>query len=239
MRSYFPLTDYDFYAYVLVGFLALICADYAFVDGIWLIYDVRWTVIYGIGVVLTAYILGQVISMLAALILEKWIVCRRFGPPRDYLLGARKTIPKLVGLINGLSASHNSPALPTAIAKKAIQNAASALGQEYRAFLANDTHTEEVFQFGYSVGRGREDTCRRLDRDRREYEFSRNLAFLSFFSGPILLFWPSGAYAPWLGIIIIALSVFMFVRFVRYFTSFHTQVIREAAFAHIKGTVPA
>jgi hypothetical protein len=235
MRSYFPFTDFDFYAYVLAGFLALVCFDYAFLDGAWLLHDVNWTIAYGAGVVASSYIAGQIVSMIASFTLEKQVVCKWIGPPREYLLGVRTNVPTLVRFINGLSASHISPTLPSAIATKAMQNAAVALGEQFEDFRGKDTRSEEVFQYGYAIGRCHEDTCRRLDRDRREYELSRNLALVSLVGGGLLLVFPRAAPESWPGPLLLLLSCFMLIRFVRYFASFHTQVIREAAFAHLKG----
>ncbi len=230
MRSTFPLTDYDFYAYVLTGVVALGVVDHAIFDGAYIIRWKHWSFQYGAAIVALSYIAGQLVSMVSGLLLEQLLLCRVLCPPREYLL--RVKVPsRWARWTAKLSGSHYTEALPESVADLAIGNAARALGHKVHEFRALADRSEQAFQYGYAVGRLSEDGCRRIDRDRREYEVSRNLCLVCLVSGPLLLMGPEQPSRSMLAGTALAVGAVMLIRFIRYFVSYHVQVLRAAAFA--------
>lgn len=147
MRPTFPLTDYDFYAYVLTGVVALGIVDHVFLAGNYIVDRDSWTIPYGVGLVVVSYIAGQLAPMVSALLLERLLVCRLLCPPREYLLGVR-TPNRWATLMAKLSTSHYIEPLPDRVIALATQNTARALGEGLGEFRRRLSRSEEVFQYG-------------------------------------------------------------------------------------------
>lgn len=228
MKTYFPLTDFDFYAYVLTGLAALVCVDYGRFQSHYILGHGGWSLAYGAGAVMAAFVVGLVVSLISGFVFEHMIACRVFGPPREFLLRVRRA-PRH-GILRRLSTSHYSRPLPAPIIRSALKHTAAELSEDLSRFRRKKDRSEIVFQFGYGRGRSQEDACRRMDKDRREYEVSRNLACVAAL-GVIFLIYPRLDQPDWWKALLAAgLSVVMFFRFIKYFTSYHAQVLRAAAF---------
>lgn len=81
-----PLSAYDIFAYLTAGFVLIGAADFAF-PGKWIL-DAELSVIQGFVWIVLAYVLGHVISAVAAPLIEDIFVERRLGYREDVLLGA-------------------------------------------------------------------------------------------------------------------------------------------------------
>lgn len=167
--------------------------------------------------------------MIATTLLEHSLFDRLVVRPSELMLGlaAPNSRDRILARFAG---THYLAALPTPIADRATANARAALQ------TTGEVSRESIFQYGYAVGRCSEDTCRRMDRDRREYEFGRNMTIVSLLSMIALLVkaWMEQnevAFAWSVGALLLA--GVMFTRYIRYYASFHSQVIRAAAFAKL------
>jgi hypothetical protein len=224
VRTYFPLTDFDFYAYVMSGLALLIALDYAY-PGSDLILKWDWTVPQGIALAAAGYVVGQVTALLSGWLLEHRLL-RKMKSPSGIMLGFDEA-GKLERLLRALTGTRYFERLSEPLVKSVKCNAARA----YRC-RPGELDRETIFQYGFAVARCSEDTCRRMDRDRRDYEFGRNMALVAFISGVALI----GRYAllhdnaaiSW-SVLALATSGAMFVRYVRYYTSYHSQIVRAAA----------
>jgi hypothetical protein len=227
MRSYFPLTDFDFYAYVVSGLALLVAFDYACpVPNQLLHWD--WTFVKAGVVVGVAYFTGQVAALLSTWLLEHWLL-KRLKPPAAIMLGMEEP-GKWDERVRSISGTRYLERLSPPVIAAAKMRAAEAL----RCSIG-ELDREAVFQFGFAAARCSEDACRRMDRDRREYEFSRNMAMVGMIAAPTIT---SGAIwmrdlsgAAWAFLAAVTSSI-MFVRYVRYYASYHSQVIRAAALPH-------
>ena len=235
MRGYFPFTDFEFYAYVVSGLVLLVTLDYS-CTAVDLLLHWNWQLEQAAVVIAISYVTGMIVAMLAASVLETQLF-KRTKRPSAIMLGyaAPGGWEKFLTISTGTSYFF-SP-LSDLLITKAKRNAAAALGCELEA-MDNKDRREDLFQYGFFVARRAEDSCRRIDRDRREYEFSRNMAVVSFISavalylrGVFRMEVPPMAWA----LAATLTSIIMFLRYVRYYGSFHSQVIRAAAFADLPG----
>ena len=228
MRGYFPFTDFDFYAYVVSGLILLVSLDYA-CPATDLMLHRNWSIVEGAVAIAAGYFTGLVAAMIATTLLEHSLFNRLVVPPSALMLG--RAIPtRRDRFLARFAGTHYLTALPTPIADRANDNARAALQ------ITGKASRESIFQYGFAVGRCSEDTCRRMDRDRREYEFGRNMTVVSLLSmiallakaaiegNEVALAWSIGA---------LLLAGVMFTRYIRYYASFHSQVIRAAAFAKL------
>jgi hypothetical protein len=224
VRNYFPLTDFDFYAYVMSGLALLIALDYAY-PGSDLVLKWNWTVPQGITLAAAAYVVGQMTALLSGWLLEHRLL-RKMKSPSGIMLGFDEA-GKLEQVLRAVTGTRYFERLSDPLVKSVKCNAAHA----YRC-QPDELDRETIFQYGFAVARCSEDTCRRMDRDRRDYEFGRNMALVALIGGIALmarfLLMHDNRAAFW-GALALATSGAMFVRYVRYYTSYHSQVIRAAA----------
>jgi hypothetical protein len=88
MRSLFPFTDYDFWAYISSGFVFLFALDHTLQSEIF--QRPTWTVVEGVIAVAVAYAVGHLLAGCAAAVLERRFVRRYLGRPSLLLLGVRE-----------------------------------------------------------------------------------------------------------------------------------------------------
>ena len=83
MDQKFPFTSYDFWAYLSAGFLLLFAIDQAMSTKL-LMRD-SWTVVQGVVAVSVAYVVGHLVASASSFLLEKMLVGRLLGYPRNVL----------------------------------------------------------------------------------------------------------------------------------------------------------
>lgn len=165
-----PFTTYDFWAYLSAGFLLLFCAD--FVAQTHLFSRESWTVVQGVVAVTAAYAAGQVIAQLSAFLLERLLVDKILGAPRDVLLGkarlwkpARRLMPR-----------YFEP-LP-AHTRAAIYDKAGA--------QPGDLSGETLFQIAFHPTRETAAVTGRLTNFLNQYGFCRNTALVALINAALL-----------------------------------------------------
>lgn len=80
-----PFTSYDFWAYLSAGSLLLFAVDQAL--GTALLARDSWTVVQAVVAVTFAYAMGQLIASMSSLLLERLLVGKLLGYPRNVLFG--------------------------------------------------------------------------------------------------------------------------------------------------------
>jgi hypothetical protein len=88
MRSFFPFTDYDFWAYISSGFVFLFALDHSL--QLTIFQRPTWTVVEGLIAVAVAYAVGHLLAGCAAAVLERRFVRKYLGRPSLLLLGVRE-----------------------------------------------------------------------------------------------------------------------------------------------------
>lgn len=86
MKDWFPLANYDFYAYLTAGMIVLAAFDYSFGAGA-LVARTEWTFPAGVFWAAIAYICGHLVAGPSSLFLEQLLVQKVLGDPTDVILG--------------------------------------------------------------------------------------------------------------------------------------------------------
>lgn len=85
MRTWFPFTDYDFYAYLTSGLILVATFDLAFFGGE-LVYQESWTFVQGVFWTIVCYLIGHVVAGLSSLILQQLAFSGLFLSPEAIVL---------------------------------------------------------------------------------------------------------------------------------------------------------
>lgn len=123
-----PFTVFDFFGYLAHGFIIIIAVDYAFFGNILIRSDI--TIIFGIYLILIAYVIGQIVANISAYIYERYLVNKLLGAPEIILLrknkikGMKKLFP---GYYDSIPQQISSMILKKAKAKAGIDSPGKAL----------------------------------------------------------------------------------------------------------------
>jgi hypothetical protein len=225
LKQWFPLTDYDFYAYLISGMLLIGAVDYTLAGGI-LVHKTQWTVAEGLFWVTIAYLVGHISAAPSAAFLEHFVARRLMDSPADVQLGLKER-GGFERFFAALFAPREYAPLTPPIRSKALERASDELG-EVRDGLTG----EAVFQAAFHPVRQTPDTVARLSAFLNQYGFSRNVAFASFVAS--ILFTIQAFEEPTrMHLLLLAaaavLSLGMFGRFIKFYAAYSADVIRTYA----------
>lgn len=222
MKSYFPFTDYDFYAYLTSGTLLLAVFDLVF-DSAKLLTRPSWTVVQVVAVVAAAYVTGHIVATFSQLIIERFVVSKLLTKPIQLQLGYTKAnlIEKLLGILVG---RYYEP-LTDDVRAKISAEARAALSKPADGALS----AEDVFQAGFRRSFSVEGARARIDGFLNQYGFCRNISFAALVA--LLLFcWQAYSVGGQESALLITAAavvfVAMFVRFIKFYAAFQAEVIR-------------
>lgn len=223
MKDHFPFTDYDFYGYLASGGFALAIGDYLFNNAAYLT-RADWTFAQIALCVAAAYVVGHLIAMLAQSVLETLVMNKALAKPMDIQLGFKhpSRLERMVGALVGRYYS----TLPNRTSEKILRIAASELDCAVEDF----SEGESIFLLGFKKSFSDEKLRHRIDDFRNQYGFCRNIAFVGLTATPLLI-WSAlcqGNNEAWgLAIVTALIFVGMFIRFVKFLSSFQAEVIRS------------
>lgn len=222
MKSWFPFTDYDFYAYITSGVIAIASVDYTIFGGI-LVNRTEWTVVQGVFWTMLSYLVGHITAGLSSFVLEQTITKRVFRSPSLILLGL--TSPRwFEKLFSSLFAREYAP-LPKPSREEIIQKLCSKL----QCNQANLTDAETMFHTAFSVARYEASSELRLNQFMNLYGLCRNVAF-AFVLASILLIWKFNSHpAPadgWLTAAAVIMAVGMYGRFLKFYSAYTRETFR-------------
>lgn len=222
MKQWFPLTDYDFYAYITAGMLLIAAADYTF-GGAVLVQRTEWTVVQLVFWGAVAYLAGQLAAGPSSSVLEHLVARRLMHPPVAVCPGLAERRRRERWAAALFAGREYSP-LPAQERKRIIDGAAAALGVP----PADVVDPEAVFGIAFRSARAVPDAAARMDQFRNLYGMSRNVAFVSFVGAVLLLarlcLTPSSRTA-WLLAGSLALGIGMFGRFLKFYAAFSREVL--------------
>lgn len=222
MKDWFPLTNYDFYAYLTAGMVVLAAYDHAFM-GSWLAQETHWTIVAGVFWAAVAYLLGQVLAIPSSALLELWLARRVLRPPSEILLGLQppRRRERFITTVCGAREYRPFPA-PNQICIR--QKIAEKLGVD-----AGTIDAEAAFQCAFPHARGVADTATRLDGFLNQYGMCRNVSLAAGVAAIFLAIaacrthdWRTTELAG--GAII--LSVGLFFRFIKFYAAYAREVFR-------------
>lgn len=224
MRSWFPLTDYDFWAYIASGAVALAAAFYS-ITGVNFLTQTSWPAPLVIACLLTAYFVGHALASMSMFLIEEQFARSFLSSPTTALLGRlpRSVVPKAV--VRVLAARYYA-SLPPLLASKVLAEVRKRAGGLPDEHLSDET----VFQVAYAATRENEDARQRADDFRNKYGFCRNMAMSAgvallllgarflYSAHPIDLALASAAFA---------LGYVMISRFLMFYANFAAEVLRS------------
>lgn len=167
-------SDYDVFAYIASGLVALALLDLALFTEF--IVGAEWTVAQGFLTIFGSYVLGQLLATPAAWFLESGFVRKVLGRPSDVLMGAR---PAQGG--RGF------------LAKTILGNYYTPLDSSVQARLSSImttqgiTSAESLFWLAFPEAKFEPVTYSRMSAFLNLYGFARNISFVLILGGGALL----------------------------------------------------
>ncbi|HEY1607555.1 MAG TPA: hypothetical protein VGF77_18355 [Allosphingosinicella sp.] len=221
MKNWFPLTSYDFYAYLTAGMVVLAAYDRGFM-GSSLAYQ-QWTVAGGVFWAAVAYLLGQIVAMPSAVLLEHLLARRFLRPPTDIILGLDRPRWR-ERIIARVSGAREYEPFPAANRTRILEKLGKALN-----VLPTAVEGEAAFECAFPHARSVADSATRLDNFLNQYGMCRNVSFASLLAAAILGLseWrihDSKTTAFAIGALILAIGLFL--RFVKFYAAYARELFR-------------
>ncbi|MDX7951763.1 hypothetical protein P7D22_11345 [Lichenihabitans sp. Uapishka_5] len=179
MREWFPLTDYEFYAFVASGMFLIAAVDYCYTGGV-LVGRTEWTVVQGVFWTVVAYVLGQICAAPSSAVVEFLLARVWLRSPATVALGIGKRRWR-EHVVAWLFANREYAPLSSAVQNRIKKAAATKLKVN-----VDDLDAEAVFQVAFPAARGQEDSAKRLDSFINSYGFCRNICFVAIIATPML-----------------------------------------------------
>lgn len=225
VKDWFPLAEYEFYAFVASGMLLIAALDYSFTGGT-LINRTDWKLVDGVFWTVVAYLTGQVTAGPSASLIEHLLVRRCLSVPADIQLGLRdRTITERI--LAACFAPREYAPLREPLRLKALERAAQQLGVGQ-----DQIDGEMVFQAAFHRARSVSDTVGRLNSFMNQYGMSRNICFVSLVAVGALtyrqLHTPTNQ-AAFVLVGAVVLAVGMFGRFLKFYSAYSCDVLRTYA----------
>lgn len=224
MKSWFPFTDYDFYAYLTSGMLLIAAVDLTFAGSV-LIDRSDWTGVQIAFWVAVAYLAGQLIAGPSSALLEHLLSRTILHAPVAISLGLLPVRGREL-IASALFAKREYAPLPEQVRRRVLAGAAKKLGVPD----AELSDAEAVFAVAFGVARQSTDCASRLDQFRNVYGFARNVSFVGLVAtaltaarllegaGDPRLKWACGAS--------VLLAVGMYGRFLKFYSGYSGEVWR-------------
>jgi hypothetical protein len=222
MKDWFPLTSYDFYAYLTAGMVTVAAYDHAFM-GSALATRSDWTIVAGVFWAAIAYLVGQIIAIPAAAIFEHGVARKFLRSPSEIILGL-KTMRRRERIIALISGAREYGPLPDANRRCTIGKLAAALDID-----ADRVRGEAAFQCAFPHARGVADSATRLDNFLNQYGMCRNVSFAALLAAVMLWVGRGTVCDPKTNMLAIAaliLSAGLFLRFMKFYAAYSREVFR-------------
>lgn len=221
MKSWFPFTDYEFYAYLTSGMLLIAAVDYTMTGGV-LVNRTDWTVVDGVFWGAMAYLAGHILAIPSAVLLEHFLARTILRPPVTVLLELkpRRWLERMIAWVFGI---REYRPMPYAVRSAINSKICNLLGVSQLA------DPEEAFQVIFPHARSVSDCATRLDTFINQYGFARNVSFAAICAA--ILLWREMTITPtpqlqWLLLGAIALAVGFFLRFIKFYAAYAAEALR-------------
>ncbi len=222
MKSYFPFTDYDFYAYLTSGALFLSVIDFAMNEAK-LVTLSDWTFVQIVVAVAASYVIGHILATLAQLLIETFIVSKVISKPITLQLGYDQ--PNVVErFIEVLVGRYYGP-LDEAVQEKVKNEARLVLSKT----MDDPLPAESVFQAGFRRSFSVNGARSRIDSFLNQYGFCRNISLVALLATIIFAWRAYCTEFPYENLLVFGsmlIFVGMFVRFIKFYSSFQAEVCR-------------
>lgn len=222
MKDWFPLTSYEFYAYLTAGMVLLAAVDRVFM-GSALAHEQHWTVVAGVFWAATAYLVGQIVAIPSSAVLEQLLARRIFHAPSAVMLGTKPQRVAEKALASAFGAREYAP-LPAASQQSVLGKVAKALNVAPAA-----VDEEAAFFCAFPHARSVADTATRLDTFLNQYGMCRNVSFACLVAAGLLV--PTALRTGAACDVALAagaalLAVGLFARFIKFYAAYSREVFR-------------
>lgn len=220
MNNFLRFSDYDLFAYISSGMLAMLISDLALETK--LVLGASWSVSEAVISVTGAYILGHLLAIPSASCLGQSLVHKILLPPSRVLLSDLTSIWRKF-LSRTILRGYYRPLDPAS--RLAVKRQASRDG-------VNPESGEELFWCAFTIAKKHEATYARMETFLKLYGFCRNIAFVAL-AGSIILAMSvvlsvgSGSTSPrltWAAIAFTA-GVGMLHRYLKFYRHYGLEVI--------------
>ena len=231
MKTWFPFTDYDFYAYLATGLTILFALDANLNDGKIILRD-TWPFIQIVFAISMSYVVGQLAAGFASIIFEHWLARKVLHPPTTILLCLKSSRWREKFVRNFIVGRYYEP-FPKPIRGIVLNGVAEATN----ITPADIKDPETVFQVAFPIARSIPDTVTRLDDFRKLYGFSRNMSFAGMIASGAFFF---NAHASddgqlfMIAVCITIASIMLCGRFLKFYSAYTAEVLRTYASARTK-----
>jgi hypothetical protein len=177
-----PLTDYDIFAYLMVGIAALAASD-LILRTRFLIRE-KWDFGIGTMVIIAAYVAGQIVAVPSEWVLGRLITHQWLQEPAQHLVVSKEEYKTFTASTEGFDAAcakhrRKYDGLFYETLLSYFQPLSCRLQENIRK-KEPDAEGRDLFSKAHTVARGDEYTRERLTTFSRLYIFSRNMSFVAF-----------------------------------------------------------
>jgi hypothetical protein len=230
MKDWFPLTNYEFYAFVSAGMLLVASVDYCLAGGV-LVNREEWSVVEVIFWTIVSYLAGHLCASASSIILEQFVTRQLLRSPTEIITGIsrRRWIDHAVSFL-AASRREYIP-LPEPLRRRLLSRVSSAVEHP-----ASELSAETVFETSFSAARANPDTAARLDQFLNSYGLCRNVSFVSFIGVALLARRYTANPNDQDLLLLISATVMafgMYGRFFKYYSAYTREVLR--IYANLNG----
>ncbi len=222
MKDWFPLTSYDFYAYLTSGMVVVAAVDRAFM-GSTLASHTDWKVVIAVFWAAIAYLIGHIVAIPSSAIFEHLIAKRVLRDPSAVVLGLQpqRFRERCFGTVVG--AREYEP-FPLDFRAGLVTKLARALN-----VTESNIQADAAFECAFTPARSIPDSASRMDSFLNQYGMCRNVSFASLVSTVLLTIMAcrTGDRTDVLlavGAGVLALGLFM--RFIKFYAAYTREVYR-------------
>lgn len=222
MKDWFPLTSYEFYAYLTSGMVVLAAADHAFMDSA-LAHETDWKVVIAVFWAAIAYLIGHIVAIPSSAIFEHLIAKRVLRDPSAVILGLQSQRWRELCFGTILGAREYEP-FPADYRLGILAKLARLLNVS-----ETDLQAEAAFQCAFTHARSNSDSAIRMDNFINQYGLCRNVSFASLIAAvflTILACRTGNGNDIALAVGAAILSVGLFARFIKFYAAYTREVFR-------------
>ena len=222
MKDWFPLTSYEFYAYLTSGMVVLAAADRAFM-GSTLASHTDWKVVIVVFWTAIAYLIGHIVAIPSSAIFEHLIAKRVLRDPSAVILGLQpqRFRERCFGTVVG--AREYEP-FPADYRAGIVTKLARALNVTEPSIQA-----DAAFQCAFTPARSIPDSAARMDSFLNQYGLCRNVSFASLIA-TVLLTILACRTGDRIDVLLAvgagALALGLFIRFIKFYAAYTREVYR-------------
>lgn len=213
MNVFDRLTDYDVYAHVAQGAVALAAADYVF--GTRFVLDADWTFADGFFVLIASYVVGHVVASPASAILERWFARAVLQPPARNLLAAKENTSALRFIFGDYYVRLDEPLRLSVLQKMGVTDVGAITG-------------DRLFWAAYPAARADERASERMSRFLNLYGFCRNISFVAALTAVTLVVvhgFDLQSDHTKVALTAFLVATIMFLRFLKYYRLYSLEVL--------------